>query len=685
LPLRLFFYITLFANVLVFYSCKEKTSSGDFRSPFQIAHQQANAILEAGYIDSSFRFLDSSYQSIQPDDNADLLTYYEFCYNYYRREHRDYQTALLYADSMLSVMSDAGTSGYSERIARAYSSRGDALFSLGMYDKAYSNYYQGRMHAVASHNICAIADQDYRLGMVLYRQERYKQASDYFKLSLEGNKNCEQGFVRFYRHQELLDNIGLSYHHMGRNDSAIYYYRKTLEYIDSRAAEFPANRQSRMDQARAVVYGNMATAYYKAGKDDEADALLMKSIAINSKPGNDNLDAQTSRLKLANHHLATGRNAEAEDILNDIRIVSEALYDDDIALGMHKAMSVLYEKQNNKARAYDHLLSYSVLKETLDAEKKRLIETDINERFKNLQKEQQINRLAESNKRKQEYLVALLLGGALSLIIGALIIINWRRARKNVVVLSRLNKQIQEQNTKLEETLDALARSNKEKDRILHAVSHDIRNPVLAVSSLAELMQNDTDSYNAEHAEFISLIQEACNHALAISNDLIEIASAQRSPELKTEAVNISSLTKGAIDLLKFRAAQKQLQLSFEGTGNIEVYADREKMIRVVSNLITNAIKFTPEGGSIDVRLRTDDTYAIIEIRDSGIGIPKELGEKIFDTFTEAKRPGTNGEQPFGLGLSLAKQIVLAHKGNIRFESRPGQGTVFYISVPLIK
>jgi signal transduction histidine kinase len=110
--------------------------------------------------------------------------------------------------------------------------------------------------------------------------------------------------------------------------------------------------------------------------------------------------------------------------------------------------------------------------------------------------------------------------------------------------------------------------------------------------------------------------------------------------------------------------------------------ASREKLWRVVSNLIGNAIKFSPTGASINVSMEQRAGGIRIAVKDEGIGIPPDMQEKIFDLFTEAKRPGTAGEQAFGLGLAISKQIVEAHGGRIWFESGTTKGTTFFVDLP---
>jgi len=111
---------------------------------------------------------------------------------------------------------------------------------------------------------------------------------------------------------------------------------------------------------------------------------------------------------------------------------------------------------------------------------------------------------------------------------------------------------------------------------------------------------------------------------------------------------------------------------------------DPDKIDRVVTNLVNNAIKFSNPNSVINISLSREKDEAVIAVKDHGIGIPEDKKDRVFDTFTEAKRKGTSGEQSFGLGLSICKQIIEVHKGKILVESKEGQGSSFFVRLPLV-
>ena len=113
------------------------------------------------------------------------------------------------------------------------------------------------------------------------------------------------------------------------------------------------------------------------------------------------------------------------------------------------------------------------------------------------------------------------------------------------------------------------------------------------------------------------------------------------------------------------------------------VNINTDKFTRVIDNILTNALKFTPLGGKININISKSNTIALLKIEDNGIGIPLHLQALIFDKFTTAGRRGTSGEKSLGLGMSICKKIVALHQGKIWFESKDNTGTTFFIELPL--
>ncbi|RZL29826.1 MAG: ATP-binding protein [Pedobacter sp.] len=136
------------------------------------------------------------------------------------------------------------------------------------------------------------------------------------------------------------------------------------------------------------------------------------------------------------------------------------------------------------------------------------------------------------------------------------------------------------------------------------------------------------------------------------------------------------------VNLLQSKAQSKRQNLQLQ-TFELNLKGSRDKLWRVVSNLISNAIKFSPDEAIIKIAMQKKQHSVLISVADSGIGISEEMQDKIFELYTDAKREGTAGEETYGLGLFISKQIVLAHNGKIWCESVPGLGSTFYVDLPL--
>jgi signal transduction histidine kinase len=148
--------------------------------------------------------------------------------------------------------------------------------------------------------------------------------------------------------------------------------------------------------------------------------------------------------------------------------------------------------------------------------------------------------------------------------------------------------------------------------------------------------------------------------------------------------VNVTALLQQTVLLLAYRAGEKQQRLIATNADLPTIQADREKLTRVLDNLVVNAIKFSPEKATIELCAETRPKELIISVHDTGVGIPGDMAALLFEPFVNSvRRKGTAGEQSFGLGLYICRQIVEAHNGRIWFENEPGKGSVFFISLPI--
>ncbi|TWR31334.1 hypothetical protein FPZ43_02330 [Mucilaginibacter pallidiroseus] len=686
---NLYLLCWLFAFVLAAPACTKKQSAvdnGDYSPGFKKIRQETEALWAKDKVKKGLDHMDSAFSKLKNRTLLDYIRFYGMHYVYYQKTIKQYDTALVYADSMLMVARKGiNTKDYAMNYAEANFCRGDALFEQRQFADAYQAYYQGYITGKSYFNLAAVADYTYRMGMIMYKQGHYKLAGKYFADSYTQNvAEMKEGvinrsFVGFYRRQELLDNIGLSFKKENQNDSALVYFNKALAEIDSNEAKYP-ERKLHVNMARGVVYGNMAEVYIQKGENAKAENLLKKSIAINLGAGYDNRDAQLTEIKLAKIYLEEGKTDSLFNLLTKIRSQLDTVMNDEAEAGVNRLLSDYYADKKQPEKALDYLQKYNVLNDSLTKRASLLMETDVNQQLANYDKQHQIDALSTNNKLQTIYLYVTVFFSAMAVIIIFLILRNWQRSKKDVKTVNELNKQINKQNAILENTLSDLNQSSQEKDRILRTVAHDLRNPIGGIAALTSIMVED--DYTEDQKELINLVKDTSNNSLELINEILEAANIS-SVEMNRENVEINSLVSNSVELLRFKASEKGQQILFDQLDRQqELFISREKIWRVISNLISNAIKFSPVGGLIQVRVAEVGHRIVVAVKDNGIGIPDKLKDQIFNTFTNAQRPGTSGEKSFGLGLSICKQIMEKHNGKIWFESNQDAGTTFFISLP---
>lgn len=238
--------------------------------------------------------------------------------------------------------------------------------------------------------------------------------------------------------------------------------------------------------------------------------------------------------------------------------------------------------------------------------------------------------------------------------------------------------------TKLKDDEERLERLNFEKDRILYAVAHDLKNPLLNFKSLLDMMKAGIVKKEDEH-EVFRLMTKDCDHSTSLISELLEIGRLEDEKfVLEKEVVNLNLFLEKSLDQFEQTILKKRLKFTKIFEKNLkQIKINEKEFIRVIYNLISNAIKFTPAGGEIKIITKTvSDDKISIEISDTGIGISKELLPIIFDKFSKARRKGIEGEKSTGLGMWIVKHIIKLHEGEISVRSQENKGTTFTIQLP---
>lgn len=221
------------------------------------------------------------------------------------------------------------------------------------------------------------------------------------------------------------------------------------------------------------------------------------------------------------------------------------------------------------------------------------------------------------------------------------------------------------------------------KSRFFANISHEFRTPLtLILGPAKDIIEKSKDNEAKQNA---GLIKRSANRLFGLVNQLLDLSKLEAGKmKLETREIDIIPLLKGLVLSFSSLAERKKITLSFNTTEEkINVYLDRDKIEKIINNLLSNAFKFTPEGGKIDFTVTKQTNTLELRISDSGKGIAKDHLDKIFDRFYQIDRSYTREQEGTGIGLALTKELVELHKGKIKVESEEGKGTTFIVRIPL--
>lgn len=253
---------------------------------------------------------------------------------------------------------------------------------------------------------------------------------------------------------------------------------------------------------------------------------------------------------------------------------------------------------------------------------------------------------------------------------------------------SNLSERIDEKNIPSElkglafsfnRTFDRLERAFNRQKQFVSDASHELRTPLSVILSHSEITLRKERSVE-EYKNALIAIQDVAKIMLNMTERLLMLArlSSDRV-ELKFEDINLYSILRDVVKLLNPLAEQKDVKISILGDEQLTTFGDRASLLELFTNIIDNAIKYNIQKGKVDIYIKKDQDYALIEIKDTGVGIPEEDLDRVFDRFYRIDKARSKEVKGVGLGLSICKEIVRLHGGKIEIKSRVGEGTVVSI------
>ena len=247
-----------------------------------------------------------------------------------------------------------------------------------------------------------------------------------------------------------------------------------------------------------------------------------------------------------------------------------------------------------------------------------------------------------------------------------------------------LEKRVELRTQELSKAINELQNLSKRKSDFVSAVSHELRTPLTSIKGYAAiLLSKKLGEIPDSIKERLEKINRHSDELVHMVNDLLDISRIESGRVMmKSETCNLKEIVESVLDLLSVQIKNKDIALLVDIPSNLKVIIDKSQIERVFVNLIGNAIKFTPEKGKITLSTKPTDNFIQVNVSDTGIGIPKEVQEKVFEEFYRVDNPINEKLKGTGLGLSLVKNIIQAHGGSIWVASQPGATTTFSFLLP---
>ena len=247
----------------------------------------------------------------------------------------------------------------------------------------------------------------------------------------------------------------------------------------------------------------------------------------------------------------------------------------------------------------------------------------------------------------------------------------------------KLITELRNNNNELINKREELSSLVKTKDKLFSVLAHDLQSPFMGISGLSDMIKENAEKGNTDEViEYSKMIADTTKRTSTLFTNILDWAASQTGElEMKHTINNLDECLDETIALLQDHQQRKNITIQRDNT-NIEFSSDPNALKTVLRNLISNALKFTPNDGIIKISAKKSKDEVVVSISDSGVGIKSDLIPMIFKMDSYISTEGTDQEQGTGIGLSLCREMIARHNGKIWAESELGQGSVFHFSLP---
>jgi Signal transduction histidine kinase len=608
-------------------------------------------------------------------------------------------------------------------IANTLNDIGNVYWDVQNWEKAIEFYFRSIKIRYETGNKAEIANSFQNLGLLYSNLGSYEKAKEYYDLALaiyidnnderklaalltslgnieKDNKHFEEALADYkralsYREKigekkdiaASLNNLGVVYGELEQSSKAISSFTDALKI----------RKEINDINGQITTYNDFGNFYEKSGNAGKAQTCFEEAYRLAIQNHNNYYISLCAR-KIAEQLIANNQLDKAIGLLNIAHDSVQRLNNPELHKRAHLAMYEYFRKIKNPEKALENYVAYNEIDDNQQKAQTTQKILSINQNLELEKRNNQIKNIEAEVKllkqnsdfqalklRQQKYLLVFLIFAMFMAIVTiALYYSRYKIKKKHNKQLEEQYAMIEEANQRLKENEAALVKLNATKDRYFMVIAHDIKNPLSSLLNLSQLIIEKYESLKDEEIQdFNKMIYESATNLYNLLENLLSWARSNTNRiRFNPLPMKLLPIVNNIVLLNKLSAVNKKIELTNNVPEDIEVYADLQMLTLIIRNLVSNALKFTPEGGTVTVT--AVDKFSIIEISviDTGLGISTSDAEKLFKLETHYTTQGTGNESGTGLGLILVKEFVEKNKGKISFSSEQGKGSTFTFTLP---
>lgn len=553
-----------------------------------------------------------------------------------------------------------------ERISIVENDIGIVNNFIGNYEVALTYYFSALRIKEGRAPKLSLANTLANIGDVYTNLKNYATAEVYFKRSLR-NAPADRATLL------ILNKLAQAISEMGRIDEAKAILREAQQKIGPNESKV----------IRSFTFMNFGKVFLRAEQLDSAYDMFAKALAVYKTYEAKNGRIEASNL-MAYIFIKQGKVAEAIALLTPLLPVADSLKIKDKLRETNEYLSLAYEKTGDFNRALFFRKQANALKDSIDNGQKTAIIMAAQLQYETEQKNKEIALLTRENEFTRQIKNFWLIISVLFVGITLLVYARFLLKKKNLQMLEQKNQEIKAKNELLEKTTRQLEESVATKDKFFSIISHDLKNPFNTILLISSMLEDTGEHLTEEEVQKAGKdLHKTAANAYRLLENLLEWSRIQRQAvAFSPSHFIVAELVSSVVDTLEETARAKNISLVHHVEIQDAVYADKNMVELILRNLLTNAIKFSFPGSTVEVLGKTEEKQFILSVKDTGVGISESVLQKLFRIDANVSSRGTAQEPGTGLGLILCKEMAEMHKGTITVHSEPEKGSTFILSLP---